>query len=245
MGVGAQPDHIRHRQQGAAAGQRRAGAGFSSSCSVVVTMMEAGSPLCWPRSPEASSARAGGEQGVVVALPEAAGVALDGGLRRGAADARLVVVGVAHAGCGQFREDGVDGRPRLGCQIAADRAHAVDVLLADGEAAAFGAVDVGEVAVGVEAVGELVGQLGQLVGAVLAGQAGQLRLGFVPGLDVDEVRQPVQEAADHRDMAGAEVAVALRLRRSRATPAATAHRSTRAAHPDRRPRGYAVRLRRG
>ena len=80
-----------------------------------------------------------------------------------------IVVGVAHAGRGQFREDRVDGRPRLGCQIAADRAHAVDVLFTDAQAAAPGSVDVGEVAVGVEAVGELVGQLGQLIGAVLAG----------------------------------------------------------------------------
>ena len=60
--------------------------------------------------------------------------------------------------------------------------------LADGQAAAFGAVDVGEVAVGVEAVGELVGQLAQLVGAVLTGQPGQLRFGFGAGLDVDEIR---------------------------------------------------------
>ena len=84
-------------------------------------------------------------------------------------------------------------------------------MAADGDAAAAGAVDVGEVAVGVEAVGELVGQLGQLVGAVLAGQAGQLRFGFGAGLDVDEIGQPVEEAADHRDMAGTEVAVALRF----------------------------------
>ena len=68
------------------------------------------------------------------------------------------------------------------------------------KAAAFGAVDVGEVAVGVEAVGELVGQLGQLIGAVLTGQPGQLRFGFGAGLHIDEVRQPMKEAADHRDM---------------------------------------------
>ena len=98
-----------------------------------------------------------------------------------------------------------------GVEIAADRAHAVDVLFADGDAAAAGAVGVGEVAVGVQAVGELVGQLGQFVGAVLAGQAGQLGFGLVPGLDVDEVGQPVEEAADHRDMAGTDVAVALRV----------------------------------
>ena len=34
----------------------------------------------------------------------------------------------------------------------------------------------------------LFGQLGQFVGAVLAGQSGQVGFGFVPGLDVDEVR---------------------------------------------------------
>ena len=44
---------------------------------------------------------------------------------------------------------------------------------------------------------------------MLAGQAGQLRFGLGAGLDVDEIGQPVKEAADHRDMAGAEVAVAL------------------------------------
>jgi hypothetical protein len=33
----------------------------------------------------------------------------------------------------------------------------------------------------------------------------------VPGLDVDEVREPVEEATDHRDMTGTEVAVALRF----------------------------------
>ena len=37
--------------------------------------------------------------------------------------------------------------------------------------------------------------------------------GFGAGLDVDEVREAVEEAADHRDMAGAEVAVALGLGR--------------------------------
>ena len=113
----------------------------------------------------------------MVALSGAAGVALDGGLRGGAADARLVVGGVAHARCGEFGEHRVEGGAGLGGEVAADRGHAVDVLAADGEAAPAGAVVVGEVAVGVEAVGEGVGQLGQLVGAMLAGQSGQLGFG--------------------------------------------------------------------
>ena len=135
--------------------------------------------------------------------------ACDGGLGRGAAEAGFVVGGVAHPGCGQFGEHGVQRRAGFGVEPAADRGHAVEVLSPDAQAAACGAVDVAEVAVGVEAVGQFVGQLGQLIGAVLAGQPGQLRLGLGAGLDVDEIRQPVHEAADHRDMTGAELTVAL------------------------------------
>jgi hypothetical protein len=68
---------------------------------------------------------------------------------------------------GEFGEDGVEGGPCLRRQIPADRGHAVEILFADGEAAAFGAVDVGEVPVRIEAVGELVGQLRQLIGPML------------------------------------------------------------------------------
>ena len=82
-------------------------------------------------------------------------------------------------------------------------------MFTDGDGAAFGAVDVAEVAVGVEAVGELVGQLGQLIGAMLQTQPGQLGFGLGAGLDIDKVREPMHEATDHRDMASAELAVAL------------------------------------
>ena len=123
----------------------------------------------------------------------------------------VVVGGVAHAWCGEFGEDGVEGGACFGGEVAADRGHAVDVLAADGEAAAAGAVVLGEVAVGVEAVGEFVGQLGQLIRAMLAGQAGQLGFGFGSGFDIDKIRQPMPEAADHRDMAGTQLPVALRL----------------------------------
>ena len=46
---------------------------------------------------------------------------------------------------------------------------------------------------------------------MLEAQPGQLGFGFLPGLDVHEIRQSVPEPADHRDMAGADVTVALRL----------------------------------
>src|SRR5882757_1341580 len=110
----------------------------------------------------------------MVALSRAAGVVVDRGLRRGAAGAWLVVGGVAHPWRGEFGEDGVDGGPGFGGEVSADCAHAVDVLAPDGDAAALGAVDVGEVPVGVEAVGELVSQLREFIGPVLAGQPSQL-----------------------------------------------------------------------
>ena len=93
-------------------------------------------------------------------------------LTHGASSAELHMPGAA-----SFAKTASRVARASGVEIPADRAHAVEVLLTDAQAAAFGAVHVGEVAIGVEAVGQLVGQLGQLVGAVLAGQAGQLRLG--------------------------------------------------------------------
>ena len=97
---------------------------------------------------------------------------------------------------------------------------------------------------GLQAVGEFVGQLGQLVGAMLAAQPGQLRLGLHPGFHVDEVGQPVPKTTDHRHVAGPDVAVALgggggrQHRRQRFA----GDRLTR--RPDRWPRGCAATLRR-
>ena len=149
----------------------------------------------------------------MVALSRAAGVALDGGPRGCAADAGRLVGGVAHARCGEFGEHRVEGRACFGGEVAGDRRHAVDVLAAEGDAAPPSPVVITEVAVRVEAVGEFVGQLGQLIRAVLGGQAGQLGFGFVPGFDIDKIRQPMPKAADHRDMTGTQLPVALRLGR--------------------------------
>jgi hypothetical protein len=44
MRVAGQPDHVGHRQQRATSGQAFAGGGLERS--VVVTMMDAGNPLC-------------------------------------------------------------------------------------------------------------------------------------------------------------------------------------------------------
>src|SRR6202041_1392591 len=147
----------------------------------------------------------------MAALAGAAGVIVDGCLRWGAADAWSEVGGVAHAGGGEFCEDGVEGGAGVRGQISRDRRHAVDVLFADGDTAPPSPVVIGEIAVGVEAVGEFVGELAQLVGATLTAQPGQLRLGLLASLDVDEVRQPVPKTADHHDVAGSDAAGSLAL----------------------------------
>ena len=84
-------------------------------------------------------------------------------------------------------------------------------MVADGEAAPAGAVVVGEIAVGIEAIGEFVGELAQLVGAMLAAQPSQLGFGLLAGFDVNGVGQPVTKAPDHRQVTGADFPVALRL----------------------------------
>ena len=190
VGVAGQPDHVGHRQQRAAGGQGFPAAGLQ--------LFECGGDHDAGGQPVVLT-EFSGDQGIARQREKRVVVALSG------------AAGVGGVGGGEFGEDGVEGGAGFGVQIAADRRHAVDVLAADGDAAAPSPVDVGEVAVGVEAVGECVRQLGQFVGAVLAGQVGQVGFGFVAGFDVDEVRQSVEEAADHRDMPESDDPVALRL----------------------------------
>jgi hypothetical protein len=58
-------------------------------------------------------------------------------------------VSSAASGGGEFGQHGIPRRPGLRGEVAADRGHAVEVLLTEHNAAAFGAVDVAEVPVGV------------------------------------------------------------------------------------------------
>jgi hypothetical protein len=103
----------------------------------------------------------------VLALGRRAGIALNLFLAGGAVDARGVVVGVGHAGGGEFGQHGFQGGAGFGGEPAGECGHAVGLLCAQGEAAAVVAVVVAEAAVGVEAVGQPVGQTGELVGSVL------------------------------------------------------------------------------
>lgn len=157
---------------------------------------------------EVTGAQRGGE-GVVLALGGAAGVGVDGLLRRWRVDDGGVVVGVTHARGGQLGEHGFEGGAALGGEQAAQRRHAVGALRAQREAASAGAVGVGVGAIGVEAVGEGVGQRGQLFGAKAAALAGQPGFGALAGGGIDIAGQLVHEAADHRDLSGAELAGAL------------------------------------
>ena len=165
-------------------------------------------------------------QPIVVALSAAAGIAADSVLGRRAVNDGLLVERVAHAGCGQFREDRVEGGAGFGGQISGDRTHPVDALVADGDTPSAGPVVVGEVSVGVEAIGEFVGQLAQLVGAMLATQLGQLGLRFDARFHIDAVGQPVHEAADHRHVRGTDASVPLCCRgRGQPRPPVIAFRS--------------------
>jgi len=117
----------------------------------------------------------------------------------------------AVSGAASFARTASRGGARLGGQVAGDGAHAVGVLAADGDAAPTRPVVLAEITVGVQAVGEFIGQLAEFVGAMLAGQAGQMCFGFLAGLDIDEIRQPAEEAADHRHMPEPDDPVTLRL----------------------------------
>ncbi len=208
--MGGQPNHVAHRQQGAAAGEPSTGLGLQFA--------QGGGDDDGGRQPVVLTQITGGQQGtpggverVVVALSGAAGVSVDRFLRRLAIHDGLLVDRIAHAGSGQFREDGIQGGASFRGQIPADRAHAVEALVTDGDAPSAGTVVIGEIAVGVEAVGEFVGEPAELVRAMLAAQPGKLRLGLLASFDVDEVRQSVHEAANNRHVGRPDASGPLRL----------------------------------
>ncbi len=88
-------------------------------------------------------------------------VGVDGVLAGWSVEDGIFTVGIGHAGSGEFGQYGFEGGAGGGSQAAFDGRHAVAVLVAQGQAAAARAVLVAELAVGVEAVGESIGQFGQ------------------------------------------------------------------------------------
>jgi hypothetical protein len=126
-----------------------------------------------------------------------------------AIDHGCVVLGVGHAGRGELGQHRLHGGAGLRRQPAAKPRHPIDVLGAQAQPAASGAVDVGESAVRVKVGGEPLGEFGKLVGAVRGGQLGQMGFGFLAGIPVDAAGQPVHELAQHSHMAATDGALAL------------------------------------
>lgn len=122
---------------------------------------------------------------VMVTLAGAATVGFDACLAGSAVKAGVLVVGVGHAGCSPAGQHCVEGGSCFGGEVSADGGHAVDTLTAQRQVSAPGAVGVGEVAVGVEAIGKPVGELGEVVGSVAGREPGEVGLGFFACLDVD------------------------------------------------------------
>jgi hypothetical protein len=101
-----------------------------------------------------------GQQAVVVALALRAVIGVDRRLHGCAVDSGREVLGVAHAGGGQLGQCRLNCGAQLGGDVATQRRHPVGLLVAQRQTAPAGTIVVGEGSVGVEAVGEFVGQLG-------------------------------------------------------------------------------------
>ncbi len=121
----------------------------------------------------------------MVALGGRAGVGVDGVLAGTALDTGGLGFGVAHARGGQLGQHRLQGGAQLGGDQPPQLRHAVGLLAAQAQAAPPRPILIGVAAVGVEAIGEGGGQLGELFGAKLAGLAGQLGFGALPGGLVD------------------------------------------------------------
>jgi hypothetical protein len=100
---------------------------------------------------------------------------------------------------------------RLGVQPAAQSRHPIEVLFTQRQPAPPGAIRIAEVAVGVEAIGEPVGELRDALGAKLGGSLGQMGFGGLARQHVDAARQPLQKAADHPYVGGPDAPGSLRF----------------------------------
>ena len=79
------------------------------------------------------------------------------------------------------------------------------MLFTQGQATAPGPVFVGVGAVGIEAIGESIGELAELLGSMLGPHLRQINVGLLAGGGIDPAGQLLEEAPDHRDLAGPEL----------------------------------------
>jgi hypothetical protein len=143
-----------------------------------------------------------GLEGVVVALGDGAVVVEDLGFGGGAADARVLVGGVAHAGGSQFGEEGFEGGAQFGGDGGADRAHPVGALTAHPKTAASLAVPVGEISIGVEHGDQVVGEFLEGLRAELPAHLRQIPLGALTRRGVHRGRDFRVGLAGDIDMLG-------------------------------------------
>ena len=220
-------------------------AAASSSVRVVVTMMEAGSPLCWPSFPDANSALsaalsaswlrwAGPRVSLSIAawvgVPSTHGLSSSGLHMPGAASLANTASTVA-------RVSGVSQPRNFG--------HAVGVLVAQRDAASAGAVVVGVGAVGVEPIGQALGQLGELFGAKLRPVSGQLGFGVLAGREIHPARAAGGRTCGSPPPARRRSCPPAVRRRYLPRSAVTVRRSVLGVVPGRRPPGCAGPPRRG
>ena len=188
VGVGAgggHPDERGDGQLGAAAGVGQPGGGGEFGQGGGGHDGD-GKPVVLAQGPGRQHRPAHGLQCVVGALGGAAGVGVDLVLRRGAVEARGLVVGVAVTGCGEFGEQGIEGGAQFGSDPAGEPGHAVQALSPEGQAAAAGVLAfVVEGAVGVEVPEQLAGELAQPFRGQPAGEPAELGFGSRPGARVE------------------------------------------------------------
>ena len=175
---------------------------------MVETTTATGRPLWWPECGVAELAADQGVEGVVLALGGGAGVGAGGFVGGLAVDTRCLVVGVAHAGGGEFGQPGVDVGAQFGGGDHVADAHAVGALAAPAEAALAGAVGVGEFAVGVDQDRGALGGFVELVGAQLGGLVGQEFFGVLDDGGGSVGGQVADERLDDAQVLGVEHAFA-------------------------------------
>lgn len=110
--------------------------------------------------------------------------------------AGVFVIGVAHPWCRPFCEHRLQGGARLRIQPTTDIAHTVGLLAIDGQIAPPRPIGIREFAVLVQEDRQSVSGLAQFLGFEATREFGQVSLGGLPGVEVDESRAAGRRTAE-------------------------------------------------
>lgn len=147
---------------------------------------------------------------IVPSLRHTAVVTVDLGLGRRSRDAGALIVGIAHPGRPELREDRLVDGPRLGGQGGLELGHAIGPLRRLGHAAApraFGVVGCGAVLIQEEQPS--VGVVLELLGADAHRSPDQIGLELTAGGDVDRRRDAFDRLAQHSHVLAVDHSVGL------------------------------------